>query len=119
RNRYWQTGQGLQIDAGAYVAGLEYATGVTATVVGKPSPHFFGHALAAIGVPAEHVLVVGDDVEADIAGGRLVGARTALVQTGKFRPSDLERADIRPDVVLPSIASLPAWLGYSHKSSAS
>jgi len=38
------------------------------------------------------------------------GARTALVRTGKFRPVDLERADVRPDLVIASIADLPALL---------
>jgi HAD superfamily hydrolase (TIGR01458 family) len=107
RNTYWQTASGLQIDAGAYVAGLEYATGASATLVGKPSSTFFALALADLGLPAERVLVVGDDVDADVGGGQEVGAHTALVRTGKFRPRDLERAAHRPDLVLDSIGDLP------------
>jgi ribonucleotide monophosphatase NagD (HAD superfamily) len=35
---------------------------------------------------------------------------TALVRTGKFRPDTLDGLDLTPDVVLSSIADLPAWL---------
>ncbi len=108
RNRFWQTAHGPWIDAGAYVAGLEYAAGVPATLIGKPSRHLFDLARADLGLRPEQILVVGDDLESDVGGGRRLGARTALVQTGKFRPSDLTRDDLRPDLVLRSIAALPA-----------
>ena len=36
------------LDSGAFVAGLEYATGVEATVLGKPSPSYFAAALDAL-----------------------------------------------------------------------
>src|SRR5262249_60228650 len=53
KNRYWSAGsEGILLDAGAFVAALEYAAGVTAVVVGKPSARFFELALASIGVPA-------------------------------------------------------------------
>ena len=38
------------------------------------------------------------------------GMRTALVRTGKFRPDDLERSGIAPDIVVNSLAELPDWL---------
>ena len=38
KNRWWQTSRGPLLDSGAFVAGLEYASGVEATVLGKPSP---------------------------------------------------------------------------------
>ena len=48
KNRWWQTSRGPLLDSGAFVAGLEYAAEVEATVLGKPSPAFFGVALEAI-----------------------------------------------------------------------
>src|SRR3954467_13121982 len=45
RNRWWQTKQGPLLDAGAFVAGLEYASDTEATVLGKPSPAYFESAL--------------------------------------------------------------------------
>ena len=86
KNRWWQTSRGPLLDAGAFVAGLEYATGVEATVLGKPSPAYFAAALDALGAEPELTWIVGDDVEADIRGAQLFGMRTALVRTGKFRP---------------------------------
>ena len=37
KNRWWQTARGPLLDSGAFVAALEYAAGVEATVLGKPS----------------------------------------------------------------------------------
>jgi HAD superfamily hydrolase (TIGR01458 family) len=110
RNRWWQTARGPLLDAGAIVAGLEYAAGVEATVLGKPSPGYFAAALDALHAVPELTWMVGDDVEADVRGAQLFGMRTALVRTGKFRPDSVERSGVVPDVVLSSVAQLPEWL---------
>jgi HAD superfamily hydrolase (TIGR01458 family) len=110
KNRWWQTSRGPLLDSGAFVAGLEYAAGVEATVVGKPSPAYFEAALEALDADPKLAWMVGDDLEADIAGAQRFGMRTALVRTGKFRPDDLERSGIAPDIVVNSIAELPEWL---------
>ena len=110
KNRWWQTSRGPFLDAGAFVAGLEYATGVEATVLGKPSPAYFAAALDALGAVPELTWLVGDDAESDVRPAQLFGMRTALVRTGKFRPDTLEGLDVTPDVVLSSIADLPDWL---------
>ena len=110
KNRWWQTSRGPMLDAGAFVAGLEYATGVEATVLGKPSPTYFAAALDALGAEPELTWLVGDDPESDIRAAQLFGMRTALVRTGKFRPDTLDHLDVTPDVVLSSVADLPAWL---------
>jgi ribonucleotide monophosphatase NagD (HAD superfamily) len=54
--------------------------------------------------------MVGDDVANDVLGAQAAGIRGVLVRTGKFRPSDLERADATPDAVIDSIADLPSLL---------
>ena len=41
RNPWWQTSRGPMLDSGAFVAALEFATGVEATLVGKPSASAF------------------------------------------------------------------------------
>ena len=110
RNRYWRTSEGLQMDAGAYVAGLEAVTGVVATVCGKPAPPFFEAALAALSLPADRTAMVGDDVENDVLGAQAVGIAGVLVRTGKFRPGDQERDDGSPHHVIDSIADLPSLL---------
>ncbi|MBA3413336.1 MAG: TIGR01458 family HAD-type hydrolase [Actinobacteria bacterium] len=110
RNRWWQTSRGAQLDTGAFVAGLEYAARVEATVLGKPSAAYFQAALEALDAEPERTWMVGDDLEDDIGGAKRVGLRTALVRTGKFRADALAVSTTPPDVVLDSIADLPAWL---------
>jgi HAD superfamily hydrolase (TIGR01458 family) len=110
KNKWWQTSRGPLLDAGAFVAGLEYATEVEAIVLGKPSPAYFAAALDALDAEPELTWMVTDDVEADVRGAQLFGMRTVLLRTGKFRPETLERADATPDVVLSSLAQFPDWL---------
>jgi HAD superfamily hydrolase (TIGR01458 family) len=107
-NRVAVRDDGEHLDTGGWVRLLEYATGTTARVLGKPSPAFFTAPLEAIGRRPDTALVVGDDLEADIGGGRAVGAATVLVRTGKGdRPAD---AETEPDAVVDSIADLPGLL---------
>ena len=110
KNRWWQTKHGPLLDAGAFVAGLEYAADIEATVLGKPSPAYFEAALSALDADASLTWMVGDDVEVDVAGAQAYGMKTVLVRTGKFRPDAVEETRIRPDGIISSIAQLPDWL---------
>ena len=110
RNRWWQTSKGPLLDAGVFVSGLEYAAQTEATVLGKPSIPYFEAALEAIDADAERTWMVGDDIEADVAGAQKLGMKTVLVRTGKFRPDALERANVNPDGIVSSIAQFPEWL---------
>jgi HAD superfamily hydrolase (TIGR01458 family) len=110
KNRWWQTQRGPLLDAGAFVAGLEYAADTEATVLGKPSVPYFEAALEALDADAERTWMVGDDIEADIAGAQRLGMRTVLVRTGKFRPDAVERSGVMPDAILSSVDDLPAWI---------
>jgi phospholysine phosphohistidine inorganic pyrophosphate phosphatase len=107
--RYWRAPDGLRLDVGGYVRALEYATGRRAVVLGKPDAAFYAAAVAALGVDAAAVVMVGDDLRTDVEGAQGAGLAGVLVRTGKFTPADLE-GDIRPDAVLDSIADLPRWL---------
>ena len=110
KNRWWQTKHGPMLDSGAFVAGLEYAAEVEATVLGKPSAAYFDAALAALDADAALTWMVGDDLESDIRGAHACGLRTVLVRTGKFRPDEVERSPLRPDGIVSSIAQLPEWI---------
>ena len=110
RNRWWQTSRGPLLDSGAFVAGLEYAAGVQAEVVGKPSPAYFAAALAELGAEAGEAVMVGDDIDADIGGAKSAGMRAVLVRTGKFREDALAAAEAKPDGVVASIADVPGFL---------
>ena len=110
KNRWWQTADGPRLDAGAFVAGLEYTAQLEAEIVGKPTAAYFEAALAELDSNPSEAIMVGDDVEADIGGAKQIGMRGVLVRTGKFRPAALEEADPQPDAVIGSIAELPAWI---------
>ena len=107
KNRYWHSGDGLSLDAGPFVAALEYASEKGAIVVGKPEESFFRVALEDMGFGAHEVAMVGDDAEADIVGAKQAGLWGIQVRTGKWRPGgDVGEADL----VLDSVAALPMAL---------
>jgi HAD superfamily hydrolase (TIGR01458 family) len=110
KNRWWQTADGARLDAGAFVAGLEYAADTEATVLGKPSPAYFTAALEALDAEAELTWMIGDDLESDCLGAHRHGMKTILVRTGKFRPDEIERSQVQPDAIVSSIAQVPDWL---------
>jgi HAD superfamily hydrolase (TIGR01458 family) len=110
KNRYWETAEGLSLDAGPFVAALEYAAGREAEVVGKPSPAFFELALGELGVSADRAAMVGDDVEADVGGSMDAGLAGILVRTGKYREDLVRESGIEPTATADSIADVPALL---------
>lgn len=110
RNKYWQTEGGLRMDIGAFVAGLEYASGQQATVIGKPAWEFFHQATASLKVPAQQVAIIGDDIEVDIGGGMDAGLIGILVRTGKYREAMMRRSAIKPSAIIDSIADLPGLI---------
>ena len=109
RNMFWRTADGFELDAGAYVTGLEAAAGLEAVVCGKPAPAYFDAALSVLGVAPDRAAMVGDDVVNDVDGARAAGLTGILVRTGKFRPDDPDRGS--PDHVVDSLADVPALLG--------
>lgn len=108
KNRYWRAEEGLSLDAGPFVAALEYASGKKAVVVGKPEEGFFRLALEDLGLEAGEVAMVGDDAEADVAGAKNAGLLGVQVRTGKWRPDADEQG---AGLVLDSVAGLPGALG--------
>ncbi len=110
KNRFWLTPEGLSLDAGPFVAAIEYATGREALVVGKPSAAFFELVLEEMGVAAAKAAMVGDDVETDVGGALAAGLSGILVRTGKYREDFVARSGVEPTATLDSIAELPALL---------
>jgi HAD superfamily hydrolase (TIGR01458 family) len=107
RDRYFRQGEGLTLDAGPFVAALEYAAGASAAVAGKPSAAFFGAATGSLGLAAgPQVAMVGDDLWSDVEGAQRAGLQGWLVRTGKFREEVLRTAAITPDRILSSVADL-------------
>lgn len=107
KNRYWLSDRGYTLDAGAFVALLEFAANVESVLIGKPAKPFFETALNDLNLPAEHVLMIGDDIESDIIGASKIGIHTCLVKTGKFNEKIFESSGVKPDFLMDSIAELP------------
>jgi HAD superfamily hydrolase (TIGR01458 family) len=124
KNRWWTTEDGPTLDSGAFVAGLEFAAGVRAHTIGKPSADFFRIAAAdlaahvrARGEPPlrrREIAMVGDDVWTDVLAAQRAGMRGILVRTGKHGDAELaeaagrRRGGGRPDAVAGSLAEVVA-----------
>ncbi|MBV9424732.1 MAG: HAD-IIA family hydrolase [Solirubrobacterales bacterium] len=90
RDPTFPTDEGVWPGTGAIVAALEYATGSTAVSVGKPDPQIFYTALDRLG--GGRTLVVGDRLDADLAGAAAAGLDAAIVLTGVTSREDAEAA---------------------------
>ena len=109
-NKYWQTENGLQMDIGAFVAGLEFVTGKHARIIGKPTADFFQLAADNLGLAPDQVLVVGDDIDNDVGGAQAAGLQGVLVKTGKYRAELAKRSEVSPNALIDSVADLPGLL---------
>ena len=112
KNRSFKDADGrLSLDAGAFVAALEFASQRTALVLGKPAPGFFEAALTSMDCPPKNAVMVGDDAEADVAGALRAGLGGAvLVRTGKYCHGDEERFEPAPTVTLESLSAAVDWI---------
>ena len=111
KDRTTQEKDGLSIEFGAFIAGLEYSTGKEALVIGKPSASFYQAALDSIGLPAQDVIMIGDDLISDIRGAQINGLKGVLVLTGKTQQQHLEQSTVKPDCILSSIAEIKQLFG--------
>jgi HAD superfamily hydrolase (TIGR01458 family) len=99
KNRSFKDTDGLlSLDAGAFVAALEFASQRTALVFGKPAPGFFEAALTSMDCPPKHAVMVAG------LGGAV------LVRTGKYRPGDEEQFDPPPTVTVESLSAAADWI---------
>lgn len=115
RSTAWKTSDGLRIDTGVYLIGMEQASGRKAVAVGKPAPAGFEVAAARLGVDPDEMYMVGDDLHNDVLAAQVVGMTGVLVRTGKFHQEALDRwaADefaMQPNHVIDSVADLPRLL---------
>ena len=117
RNPWWLTPSGPTLDSGAFVAGLEFATGRRATIIGKPSPAFFREASAELlaelpGATRRDLAMVGDDILTDVIAAQRLGLRGVFVRSGKHGEADLaaaaarRRGGGRPSAVAASLAEV-------------
>ena len=84
-SRVYMYKTGPALATGPIVRALEYATGVKATVIGKPALPMFKLALRRARCRADQAVMVGDQIETDIAGAVAAGSDAILVRTGVDR----------------------------------
>ena len=99
KNKFWKP-DGIRtcLDAGSFIAALEYASSKQAELIGKPSPHYFGTALNLLNRnPEDGFVMIGDDTETDIAGAQALGGTGILIYTGKTKYPLPAGHHIKPD----------------------
>lgn len=109
--RYSPAADGPHLDTGAVVAAIEHAAEVEAAVLGMPSRDFLAGAVASAGRrPASATWVVGDDRSTDVAMALAAGCRAVQPRTGKHA-DQAGRDDLPvPEVVIDTVADLPALI---------
>ncbi len=111
RDPTFPTDDGLSPGTGAILAALEFATGSSAEVIGKPNPQLFHTALDRLGQDQDandaKTLVVGDRLDADLAGAAAAGLDAAIVLTGVTSDREARAAsDPAPVAIAPDLHSL-------------
>ena len=98
KNKFWNPEGELLLDAGAFIHGIEYASGKEAILIGKPSPLYFKTALESIDAKIEdRFFMIGDDIENDIKAAQNIGGKGILIYTGKTKYPLDENINIKPD----------------------
>ncbi|HEX8910822.1 MAG TPA: HAD-IA family hydrolase, partial [Humisphaera sp.] len=107
-DRIYPSPRGMEFGVGAHAAMFAYAANVTPIFCGKPEPLFFRELCRRLGVRPERCVLVGDNLESDIAGGKGVGMKTILTLTGVATRADAERVapGMGPDAVIGSLLEL-------------
>lgn len=105
-DRVYPSARGIEFGSGAMSAMLSYASGVKPVFCGKPERLFFMELCEALQMrPAECVLI-GDNLESDIAGAKNAGMATILTLTGVTRASDVDFTTIKPDRMIQDLFEL-------------
>jgi 4-nitrophenyl phosphatase len=100
------TERGVTLGNGAILKALEVATGISATVIGKPEPIFYQQALALLNTRPEYTVAIGDRLETDILGAVRTGIRSLMVLTGISSESDLASCTYHPTWVMADLNAI-------------
>ncbi len=105
-DRIIATSAGFDVGNGSVVAMLEYASGQRSPHIGKPHAPILELALRQLGLTKEEVVIVGDNLETDIALGVNQQVETVLVTSGVHRREDMARLGIYADRVVDDLREL-------------
>ncbi len=90
-SRLYMYKTGPAIATGPLVKAIEYGSGKRATVIGKPSPLMFDIALERAGCRNKEAVMIGDQIDTDIAGASRAGIGAILVTSGIDQKADGHR----------------------------
>jgi HAD superfamily hydrolase (TIGR01459 family) len=100
------------IPAPGALAAFYHSLGGTVLFVGKPYPPMFAAARDQLGRPPPgRILVIGDSLDHDIAGGRTAGMLTLLIGSGAHRATLAQANDLPLAIktVAGTAARMPHW----------
>lgn len=106
KNKYCKRNNKIALDLGPFIQALEYASSKNAIVIGKPEKKFFDIAINSLNLNKNEVIMIGDDIIADIQGAKNHNIKAIQVRTGKFRSEDISIKYIQPDLRLDSLKDL-------------
>jgi 4-nitrophenyl phosphatase len=102
--------EGLVPGAGSMVAALITSSDKKPETIGKPNTPMFAQAVKYLNNQPEEVLVVGDRLETDIAGGQAMGCKTAVVLSGVSTREMCEAWDPPPDLIADNLSQIVEML---------
>lgn len=110
---FWATGQervfrwrgNIWPATGALLAFIETASNRKANILGKPSKRIFDVAFEG-GIGRDETLVIGDDIDVDIAGAANFGLKSILVMSGVTSKDVLLLSNHKPDFVVNNLSDV-------------
>jgi 4-nitrophenyl phosphatase len=105
-DRTFPSQAGLVPGAGSIIAAIQAATDTSPKIIGKPKATMFLQAIEFLREKPENVLVVGDRLETDIAGGQAANCKCALVLSGVSTREMGEAWQPNPDYIADDLQAL-------------
>ncbi len=107
-DRAYPTPRGFEIGSGAVAAMLAFAAGHQPIYCGKPQRVFFDELCHHLGVAPNRCVLIGDNLEADVAGAKQMRMKSIVPLTG-ITTREMLRANVLglvPDHVVESLGEL-------------
>jgi HAD superfamily hydrolase (TIGR01450 family) len=107
-DRVYPSERGLEFGSGALSRMLGFAAAVDPVFCGKPQEIFFRDLCRRLAVETAGCLLIGDNLESDVMGGKALGMRTILTLTGVAHREDLKtlKPELQPDWVVENLTEL-------------
>ena len=115
RDSTFPTPHGIVPGAGAIVAAIETATGISPVVLGKPQPLMIQLLARKFDLKVEEIAFVGDRLDTDMTAAHRAGAQALFIATGVHTVEQASRAkgEQKPDDVYENLPALCAALAGS------